>query len=229
MSDGTIEAALKITLTDYRLSRGEKRALAKVIDKFSHDEHRLAQARHHAFKIAREELFGPDALAVVDWLEDVMKVLHPKGVSTAADKTSEAYFSPNDNCVNRIVRLFEKARKSVDVCVLTITDDRIKDAILATQRRNVSIRIISDNDKSEDMGSDIDELDGRGVPVRVDQSEFHMHHKFALFDNRRLLTGSYNWTRSAAKCNEENFIITSDAELVTAYGRAFEQLRDKLK
>ena len=56
MSDGTVEDALKITLADYRLSRGEKRALAKVIEKFTHDEHRLARARHHAFKIAREEL-----------------------------------------------------------------------------------------------------------------------------------------------------------------------------
>ncbi len=45
MSDGTFEDALKITLADYRLSRGEKRALAKVIEKFVHDEHRLARAR----------------------------------------------------------------------------------------------------------------------------------------------------------------------------------------
>ncbi len=229
MSDGTFEDALKITLADYRLSRGEKRALAKVIEKFSHDEHRLARARHHAFKIAREELIGPDALAVVDWLEDVMKVLLPKDVPIAANKTSEAYFSPVDNCVNKIVRLFETARKSVDVCVFTITDDRIKHAILATHRRKVSIRIISDNEKSEDMGSDIDELNGHGVPVRVDQSEFHMHHKYALFDDRRLLTGSYNWTRSAAKYNEENFIITSDAKLVKAFNCSFEQLWNKLK
>ena len=56
-----------------------------------------------------------------------------------------------------------------------------------------------------------------------------MHNKYALFDNRRLLTGSYNWTRSAAKCNEENFIITSDAKLVKAFSCAFEQLWNKLK
>jgi phosphatidylserine/phosphatidylglycerophosphate/cardiolipin synthase-like enzyme len=229
MSEGMIEEALKITLADYRLSRGEKRALAKVVEKCGDDEHSLAQARHQAFKLAREELIGPDALAVVDWLEDVMKVLLPKDVPAADENTSAAYFSPDDNCVNKIVRLFEAVRKSVDVCVFTITDDRIKDAILAAHRRKIAIRIISDNDKSEDRGSDIDELDRHGIAVRVDQSEFHMHHKYALFDNRRLLTGSYNWTRSAARNNEENFIITSDAKLIKAFSRAFEQLWDELK
>ena len=39
-----------------------------------------------------------------------------------------------------------------------------------------------------------------GVAVRIDRSEHHMHHKFALFDDAILATGSYNWTRSAACC-----------------------------
>ncbi len=38
----------------------------------------------------------------------------------------------------------------------------------------------------------------------------HMHHKFALFDGGRLLTGSYNWTRGAAETNYENVIDTTD-------------------
>lgn len=227
MSHGKIEEALKSTLADYRLSRGEKRALAKVVEKFADDEHQLAQARHHAFRIAREELVSPDAIALVDWLEEVMKVLLPKD-QPSRDNTSEAYFSPDDKCADKIVGLFEAARKSVDACVFTITDDRIKHAILAAQRRKVAIRIISDNDKSGDLGSDISELKHRGVDVRVDQSEYHMHHKYALFDSRRLLTGSYNWTRSAAKYNEENFIVTTDTKLVTAFSRAFSELWKQL-
>ena len=227
MSNQTIEDALKITLADHRLSRGEKRALAKVVEKLANDEHRLAHARNHGFKIARDELIGPDALAVVDWLEDVMKVLLPK--DAPANDASEAFFSPDDNCVNKIVRMFEAARKSVDICVFTITDDRIKDAILDAHRRKVAIRIISDNDKAGDRGSDVDELARRGVAVRVDQTEFHMHHKYALFDDRQLLTGSYNWTHSAAKFNEENFIVTNDADLTKAFRHAFEKLWDQLK
>jgi phosphatidylserine/phosphatidylglycerophosphate/cardiolipin synthase-like enzyme len=55
-----------------------------------------------------------------------------------------------------------------------------------------------------------------------------MHHKFALFDRVRLITGSYNWTRGAAEGNEENLIDTADPELVAAFGRAFDALWEKL-
>jgi cardiolipin hydrolase len=51
-----------------------------------------------------------------------------------------------------------------------------------------------------------------------------MHHKFALFDGSLLLTGSYNWTRSAASSNEENFIITGDLRFIKPFSELFEQL-----
>ncbi len=51
-----------------------------------------------------------------------------------------------------------------------------------------------------------------------------MHHKFALFDGARLMTGSYNWTRSAAQHNHENLVVSDDHELVGAFGKTFERL-----
>ena len=112
----------------------------------------------------------------------------------------------------------------MDICVFTITDNRIADAIEKAHRRRVQIRVISDDDKAMDAGSDIDRLGRSGVPVRVDRSEHHMHHKFAIFDKTRLLTGSYNWTRSASLYNDENFLITGDAELLKAFTRMFDKL-----
>ena len=188
----------------------------------------LAFARNFAFKLVREQLGGPNDAELIDWLENVLKVLVPKDAPDTSKVRSEAFFSPNDECVARIDRLFRSSRKSVDVCVFTITDDRIKDAILAAHRRRVAIRIISDNDKSTDLGSDIDQLARLGVPVRVDRTDYHMHHKFAIFDRRQLLTGSYNWTRSAAKYNEENFIVTGDAALLGSFRKAFDKLWQEL-
>lgn len=230
MTDDLIEAALRITLADARLSRGEKRALAKVVEPFSHDERRLQQARQSAFNIAREAVQEPQACQVISWLEDVLRVLVPSDDSGPENgqTKSEAFFSPAHNCVDKIVRQFQTARRSVDVCVFTITDDRITDAILEAHRRKVAIRIISDDEKQQDLGSDIMQLIRQGVDVRLDQSEYHMHHKYAVFDNRRLLTGSYNWTRGAAQHNEENFILTSDASLLRAFRSSFEQLWEQL-
>ena len=84
-----------------------------------------------------------------------------------------------------------------------------------------------DDEKAEDLGSDIYHLKEMGVPVRTDKDPDHMHHKYALFDRRRLLTGSYNWTRSAALRNEENFIVTNEVKLVDRFGVHFDRLWGK--
>jgi len=55
-----------------------------------------------------------------------------------------------------------------------------------------------------------------------------MHHKFAIFDENRLLTGSYNWTRGAARDNEENLIVTGESRLLSAYAATFARLWSSL-
>ena len=67
-------------------------------------------------------------------------------------------------------------------------------------------------------------LSGAGVPIRVDRTPHHMHHSFSVFDARTLLTGSYNWTRSAARDNEENIVVLSDRKLAAEFQRVFEEL-----
>jgi phosphatidylserine/phosphatidylglycerophosphate/cardiolipin synthase-like enzyme len=155
-------------------------------------------------------------------LENVIKVLLPE--SQAAGRIAEAYFSPGVACRERICRAFREARTSADVCVFTITDNDISQEIARAHARGLRVRIITDNDKSEDRGSDIDRLRDQGVPVRVDETEHHMHHKFAVFDSELLFTGSYNWTRSAASHNQENIAVTSDRALVVPFVDAFELL-----
>ena len=140
----------------------------------------------------------------------------------------DAYFSPGDECLDKITSLFRTARKRVDVCVFTITDNRIVEEMVQAHLRKVSIRVISDDDKSLDRGSDISRLDDLGVPVRRDRSRHHMHHKYAIFDDSTVLTGSYNWTRSAAEYNEENIIVSDDSRLRALFSDHFEQLWDEV-
>lgn len=110
------------------------------------------------------------------------------------------------------------------ICVFTISDDRISDAIVRAHRNGISVKIITDNDKLHDTGSDIRELAAKGLEIRVDKTRSHMHHKFAIFDEARVLTGSYNWTRSAALYNHENVLITDNRQIVQDYSREFDRL-----
>ncbi|MEI8254507.1 MAG: phospholipase D-like domain-containing protein [Deltaproteobacteria bacterium] len=140
---------------------------------------------------------------------------------------ADAHFSPGETCLQAIRSQFARAKKTADVCVFTITDDRIAASVLDAHRRGVKVRVITDNDKANDEGSDVARIARAGVAVRQDQSEYHMHHKFAVFDGRIMLTGSYNWTRGAANFNEENLVVTDEPGLVEAFTGEFESLWKK--
>jgi len=225
MNDQELVEFLRETLDDYRMSRAEKRELAEKLKRIDLDEHRQARCHAMAFDIARGSTEPANADLTIDWLEEVTKVLRRAAESeTPAGGNADALFSPGDHCWNRINGLLRAARKRADLCVFTITDDRITSEILEAYKRGVRIRVITDNDKAFDAGSDAERLARAGVEVKVDRTSNHMHHKFALFDQGRLLTGSYNWTRSAAQYNEENFIITDDRSLIVPFAEEFERL-----
>ena len=227
MNRDDFDKLLAETLEDYRLSRSEKKLLTVHIDPEKLDDHELAHLRSRVFDVARHEVPGPQAFAVLNWLEDVLKALQPKSES-ASVPNSAAYFSPGDDCAEKICGLLKTARQQIDVCVFTITDNRVARALLDAHDNKRKIRIITDDDKSNDLGSDIDRLRDAGIAIRADRSPYHMHHKFALFDNTKLLTGSYNWTRSADTKNEENFIVTDDRGLVKRFRNEFDQLWKQL-
>jgi phosphatidylserine/phosphatidylglycerophosphate/cardiolipin synthase-like enzyme len=161
---------------------------------------------------------------VFTWLEDVLKVLNPVQTAGPTESPSAAFFSPGQACLAQIAHRFATARRTADVCVFTITDDRITRALLDAHRRKVRVRVITDNEKAFDAGSDIERIGAAGVPVKVDRTPYHMHHKYAIFDGTRLLNGSYNWTRGAAEQNEENVVDTADPKLVAAFQAAFDKL-----
>ena len=226
MKPEQIDDLLKRTLADSRVSRGEKKILTAMVSEQQGDAQKLGFLQHRAFELARQELISPDAIQVLDWLEDVIKVF--KEPAPLELPEVDAYFSPGDECLDKITSLFRTARKRVDVCVFTITDNRIVEEMVQAHLRKVSIRVISDDDKSLDRGSDISRLDDLGVPVRRDRSRHHMHHKYAIFDDSTVLTGSYNWTRSAAEYNEENIIVSDDSRLRALFSDHFEQLWDEV-
>lgn len=224
MDTDELDRALRATLDDGRLSRTEKQALGELIQETPLDSNRLGQLRARAFKLAKERSAEPRALAALEWVEDFVKLLVQLEPAPSVASKSRACFSPGDGCLSTILGELGRARKTADICVFTITDDRITSAIVAAHQRRVAVRIITDNDKQHDFGSDVERLRGAGIALKVDATEHHMHHKFALLDGVTLLNGSYNWTRSAATFNEENLIVTSDATLVEKFAAQFEAM-----
>jgi phosphatidylserine/phosphatidylglycerophosphate/cardiolipin synthase-like enzyme len=51
-----------------------------------------------------------------------------------------------------------------------------------------------------------------------------MHHKIIIIDNQTVLTGSYNFTGSAERDNDENLVIIDDPVIVGQYVEEFERV-----
>ena len=222
MDFDALDRSLRESAQDFTLDAGEKLQLRELGQQL--DAARVRFLRNRAFDIAREAMLATPAetLDVLRWLEQVVKTLD--AANEAAPVVSSAYFSPGDTCLRRLRDLMRGCKATLDICVFTIADDRLTDAILECHARGVQVRVVSDNDKQHDSGSDIDRLRAQGVQVRVDDAPSHMHHKFALFDGRVLANGSFNWTRSATRDNDENLVVSDDANLVRVFGLQFGKL-----
>jgi len=209
------------TFRDGRFSRGERQAIQQLLADGELSDRQLDNLRSCLFKMAKTRLTSARSQDAVDWLETALKTIPTKPVSAA---TAKVFFSPGEKCLKAITGLLGHARGKIDICVFTITDNRVTDAIIRAHERRVKVRIISDNDKADDAGSDIYRLKGEGIPLRTDHTPDHMHHKFALIDGNTTLTGSYNWTRSAASDNFENLLVSDDPKIVKPYQREFDRL-----
>lgn len=221
-----IESALQETFDDRKLSQNEKYALIELLKDYQDDADTLNFARNVAFKIVKQHQynqpqFDQDAFK---WLEHTIKSIDRVRTDLLPPEKDSAYFSPGEDCKRRIIGAIKHAKKSVDVCVFTISDDQISQSLLDAHRKSINIRIITDNDKANDMGSDVDMLQSKGVPVIKDTGPHHMHHKFAIIDDRFLINGSFNWTRSASTSNEENITVSHSAELLKAFRHEFDKL-----
>ncbi|MCH9682311.1 MAG: endonuclease [Deltaproteobacteria bacterium] len=223
MGPQEMDEVLRSMLEDHRISRAERRALRELVEERGISNQRLGVFRSRAFDLAEQMVEGDDSKSVVKWLEGTIKSLLPREEKEDATE-AEARFSPGMECLGLINGEIDRARRTIDICVFTITDDRIVERIGHALRRKVKVRIITDDDKSLDKGSDIDRMRRGGIDIRMDTSPFHMHHKFAIFDDATLLTGSYNWTRSAASNNQENIVRCTDRTLVGAFGKTFDDL-----
>lgn len=218
---------LEASIADLRLSDDERRELVSMLRGMAAPEESLRRVRNRAFEMIRARLDQSDTLALIKWLDGVARAIDNVR-EPAGDVCSEAFFSPGEDCLRAIQKRLRAARRSIDICVFTLSDDRITEEVLAAHRRAVQVRLITDNDKKFDAGSDIDTLRRAGIAVAVDRTSAHMHHKFAVFDKQWLINGSYNWTRSACEFNEENLVVTNDTVLVRGFSAQFLMLWETL-
>ncbi len=215
---------LQRTIADEILSKEEKRTLKSMVEERALDINQLNTLRGKVFELANAKITPTNYPFIMDWIKTATSALVLPTTST-----TDAFFSPGDACRNTIIQRIDGAIKQLQICVFTISDDSITESLLAAHRRKIQIEVITDNDKSLDQGSDIEQLARAGIPVKMDITSNHMHHKFMIADQHTLITGSYNWTLSAAKYNHENILLTREANVIKSFSNEFDKLWNEMK
>ena len=111
------------------------------------------------------------------------------------------------DCENQIISYINDAKETIDVAVYAINNDAIVDSLIRAYERGVKIRILTDRVQAGQKSSKVPVLEEIGIPLRRHRRYRIQHDKFAVFDGKRAVTGSYNWTNSATRKNAENCVF----------------------
>lgn len=136
----------------------------------------------------------------------------------------EVWFSPDDGVGARLVELVRAAEGRIDIMAFNLTLDAMGDVLGERFAEGVFVRGVIEADQSTNPGSELEFLRKMGMDLRLDGNPNSMHHKVMILDERVVVTGSYNFSRSAEAVNDENVMIIHDPGLAAEFLAEFERL-----
>ena len=114
---------------------------------------------------------------------------------------------------------------SVSAVIYKFDDPLLMPTLLKALNRGIKFQIICDEKESRKKASLIGELAQAGAEIRLwPRSQGKLHAKFVLCDHNRVLTGSWNWTKSAGGNNLEILMDIKDDETVATFNGVFARL-----
>lgn len=160
-----------------------------------------------------EERFGPLSIS------DAASGRLPVGATSV-----EVLFAPEDRVAARLIDLIHEASSSIDFLAYSFTADGLADAMLERAQAGVKLRGVFETDMADALGSELSRFRKAGADVRVDGNWGLMHHKVLVIDGRTVVTGSYNFTRSAEEGNDETVVILTEPNIALEFQQEFERM-----
>lgn len=148
----------------------------------------------------------------------LVSYLSSPSITLTSYKSCEVCFSPHMFCTNRIIHYIENSKKDIFVQAFVLTSKTIAESLISAFRRGVTINIILDGTQIKTRHSLHQMLLDAGIPVSVDKiKKGYAHNKVMIFDGEVVLTGSFNFSKSAETTNAENVLFLKDKTLAHHY------------
>jgi phosphatidylserine/phosphatidylglycerophosphate/cardiolipin synthase-like enzyme len=162
----------------------------------------------------KDDFFGPDSIAQT-----------PYPLVTEDGVGMEIYFSPDDHPAARIVTLLRRAKHSIHFLAYSFTANDFGDIIVQQARAGLQVSgVMEESQVKTNQGTEFDRFTQAGLPVYLDGNAGQMHHKVIIIDNQIVITGSYNFSSSAERTNDENVVIFFDPGIAARYMAEFERV-----
>ncbi len=148
------------------------------------------------------------------------------------------FFSPKDNIREIIIDYIKKEQKAINCAAFRLTDPTITKELLDAQERGIKINLVIDKEGLSALHSKSLYLFTKGIsifvypPISFDRTsdkqkrEGLMHNKFICFESQEtLITGSFNYTKSAQEINQENILVVQAKDIYETYTNHFQYLK----
>lgn len=135
------------------------------------------------------------------------------GTSLEASAASvEVWYAPEDRPLERMVRIYDRAKRYIFVASYGFTSPLSVKALVEAKRRGVEVRILTDRERLNDpkQQTALSALREAGIPIKINQHDGLMHLKQVVVDDEINTTGSMNQTTSGNRYNDERLDIIRD-------------------
>jgi len=156
--------------------------------------------------------------------------LNPQWDTSSTEKAHiRSCFSPQGQCTNLIVSAIERAESTILVAAYSFTSPPIAQALANAFERGIKIKVLIDKSQLKGKYSQLSFLLQKGIPAFIDPAIGIAHNKFMIFDERFVLTGSFNFSQAAESKNAENLLLINDPFLAQIYKKNWEERASNAK
>lgn len=151
----------------------------------------------------------------------------PHPLVTIGETEIQVYFSPDDGVLNALMPLLDGAQESIYFLAFSFTSNELGDLVRQKAEAGLTVAGVMDEEQiSSNQGTEFDPFRQAELDVLIDGIDGQMHHKVFIVDEKIVVLGSYNFSRSAEERNDENLLIVHDADMARQFMLEFQRVWD---